>query len=230
MHGARAVPSPCGTAVFTDELPRRLDANYLRVERDAEPEQLAAEARRLQRRMIFVPDAERGERLAPYFHERGWRVDRMVLMAQHRDVERSADLGLVREVREEDLRPARQRVNAGMPWGAPEVLEQLFAGKRLIAQQVDARFFAVVIDGEVVSYTDLYHDGADAQVEDVGTLPEHRGRGYGTAVVLAAIAAAREAGADFVFLVADRDDWPKKLYRRLGFDELGYYVKFVDPA
>ena len=30
-------------------------------------------------------------------------------------------------------------------------------------------------------------------------------------------------------LVADYEDWPKELYRRLGFDELGYYVKFVAP-
>jgi ribosomal protein S18 acetylase RimI-like enzyme len=62
----------------------------------------------------------------------------------------------------------------------------------------------------------------------VGTLHDHRGRGYAKAVVLAAIAAARKRGAEFVFLVADHDDWPKELYRRLGFDELGYYVKLVN--
>jgi hypothetical protein len=27
-------------------------------------------------------------------------------------------------------------------------------------------------------------------------------------------------------LFADAEDWPKELYRRLGFDELGHYVKF----
>jgi ribosomal protein S18 acetylase RimI-like enzyme len=108
-------------------------------------------------------------------------------------------------------------------------MEQLFAGKHWIAEHVEARFFATVVDDEVVSYADLYQEGPEAQVEDVGTLPEHRGRGYATAVVLAAIAAARERGAEFVFLVADKEDWPKELYRRLGFDELGYYVKFVSP-
>jgi ribosomal protein S18 acetylase RimI-like enzyme len=84
----------------------------------------------------------------------------------------------------------------------------------------------VQLNGAVVSYADLYQDGADAQVEDVGTLPEQRGRGYATAVILAAIAEARRAGAEFIFLVADMDDWPKELYRRLGFDELGHYTKF----
>ncbi len=224
----RTEPSTVGTAGYLDELPRRLDANFLRVERDAEPEEVVAEAQRLERRMIIVPDAEHGDRLAPYFEQHGWRINRVAIMAQRREPERSADLGLVREVAEEDLRPARLQINAGFPWGRPEVMAELFAGKHVIAGQVEARFFAVVVDYEVVSYADLYQDGPDAQIEDVGTLPEHRGRGYATAVTLAAIAAAREKGAEFVFLVADYEDWPKELYGKLGFDELGYYVKFVD--
>lgn len=229
MAGERAVASPVGTAVYHDGLARRLDSNFLRVERQVEAEIVRAEAERLDRRMIFVPDPELGERLVPYFRRRHWRVNRVLVMAQRRQPERVGNTALVREVREEDLRPARARLNAGQPWGAQEVLEQLFAGKHWIGEHVEARFFAVVVDGGVASYTDLYQDGTDAQVEDVGTLHEHRGRGYATAVVLAAVAAAREKGAEFVFLVADKEDWPKELYRRLGFDELGYYVKFVSP-
>ncbi len=232
MYGTRTVNSSVGRAVYLDELPHRLDANYLWVEREAEAGQIAAEARRLERRMIFLPDTELGERVAPYFEEHGWIARRVLLMAQNREPEAKREAGpsIVEEVREEDLRPARQSVNAGEPWGRPEVMDQLFAGKRLIGQQLRTRFFAVRVDGEVVSYTDLYQDGAEAQIEDVGTLREHRGRGYATAVVLAAIAAARRDGAEFVFLVADYEDWPKEMYRRLGFDDLGYYVKLVLPA
>jgi ribosomal protein S18 acetylase RimI-like enzyme len=229
MGGDRAVHSAVGTAVFQDALPRRLDSNFLRVERETDAETVHAEAERLGRQMIVVPDGRLGDRLAPFFEQRGWRVRREVVMAQHREPDKESELTLVQTVREEDLRPARARLNAGQPWGKPEVLEQLFAGKHAIAERVETAFFAVVVDGEVVSYTDLYQDGPDAQVEDVGTLPEHRGRGYASAVVLAAIGAAREHGADFIFLVADKEDWPKELYRRLGFDELGYYVKFVSP-
>ncbi len=227
-YGDRTAPSSVGTAVYLDELPRRLDANYLQVER-GEPAEIEAEAERLERRMLFFPDPELGERVVPYFEERGWRVNRVTVMAQLREPQREADLSLVEEVAEEDLRPARATLNAGQPWGRPEVMAELFAGKHVIGSLMEARFFSVKVDGEVVSYTDLYQDGPEAQVEDVGTLPEHRGRGYATAVVLAAIAAARERGAEFVFLVADREDWPKELYRRLGFDELGYYVKLVLP-
>ena len=229
MGGTRVQSSPFGRAVYTDELPRRLDGNYLWIDRAGEPEQLAAEAERLERRLIFVPDPELGEPLEPWFREQGWRIDRHLVMAQLREPAREVDQSVVREVTEPELRVARERVLAREPWAKPEVLEQIFRAKALIGERVRTRFFAAVIDDGVVSYSDLYQDGAEAQVEDVGTVPEHRSRGYASAVVLVAIAAARADGAEFVFLVADANDWPKELYRRLGFDELGYYVKFIAP-
>jgi ribosomal protein S18 acetylase RimI-like enzyme len=230
MGGTRVEESSFGRAVYTDELPRRLDGNYLWVDREAEPEELVAEAARLERRLVFVPDPALGDALAPWFKEQRWRVDRHVVMVQLREPEREADLSLVREVAEPELREARKRVLANEPWATPAVLDQLFAAKAMIGERVRTRFFAVELDGEVVSYSDLYVDGADAQVEDVGTLPEQRNRGHATAVVLGAIAAAREAGAEFVFLVADAHDWPKELYGRLGFDEVGHYTKLFTPG
>jgi len=230
MGGTREEETPSGRAVFTDELPHRLDGNYLWIDRYAEPEELVAEAERHERRLIFVPDPEIGARLAPWFERQGLRVERHLVMAQLRVAEREADLSVVRELGEPDLREARRRVLRGQPWASDEVLEQIFAAKRLIGERVRARFFGAVVDGEVVSYSDLYQDDGDAQVEDVGTLPEERGRGYATAVVLSAIEAAREDGAEFVFLVADANDWPKELYARLGFDTVGTYTKFFLPG
>jgi ribosomal protein S18 acetylase RimI-like enzyme len=229
MGGTREVESPFGRAVYTDELPRRLDGNYLWVDREAEPKELVAEAARLERRLIFVPDPAIGDSLVPWFKEQGWRIDRHVVMVQLREPETDADLSLVREVDEPDQREARRRVLANEPWASPELLDQIFAAKARIGERVTARFFAVEVDGEVVSYSDLYLDGAEAQVEDVGTVPEQRGHGYAKAVVLGAIAEARRAGAEFVCLVADAHDWPKELYRRLGFDEVGHYTKFFAP-
>jgi ribosomal protein S18 acetylase RimI-like enzyme len=227
--GSRTVSSPFGRAVYTDEVPKRSDCNYLWIERGGHPEDLVAEAERLERRLIFVPDPELGEKLAPWFADHGWRIDRHLVMAQLREPEKTADLSLVRELEEEALRPPRRRLMEGYPWAKPEVVKQLFQAKTLIGRRVTARFFGVLVDDEVVSYADLYVDGADAQVEDVGTLPEHRGKGYATAVILEAIEQARASGADFVFLVADAEDWPKELYRKLGFDELGHYTKFFMP-
>jgi len=54
-----------------------------------------------------------------------------------------------------------------------------------------------------------------------------RGRGLARAAVLAAVRAARGAGADLVFLGADEEDWPKHMYAKLGFDEVSRSYDFV---
>ena len=88
-------------------------------------------------------------------------------------------------------------------------------------RSIGARRFVARIDGVLAGQCELYVDGHDAQVEFVDTLEEFRGRGVARAVVLGAVAAARDAGAEHIFIMGDDDDWPKELYRRLGFDPIG---------
>jgi predicted GNAT family N-acyltransferase len=53
-----------------------------------------------------------------------------------------------------------------------------------------------------------------------------RGRGLGKAVVAGALAASR-AVHDFTFIVAEAHDWPRELYRRLGFEVAGSMYRFL---
>ena len=94
----------------------------------------------------------------------------------------------------------------------------------------DTRFFAARVDGEIASYCDLYSDGDTGQIEAVMTLEQFRNRGLARATVMRALAASRDAGNDLTFLMALRDDWPKELYRKLGFDEIGQVYEFVRPG
>jgi predicted GNAT family acetyltransferase len=72
----------------------------------------------------------------------------------------------------------------------------------------------------VVSSCRLFSDGATAQIEDVATLPAYRKRGYSRAVVSRAIGAAVESH-DLTFLLAADNDWPRRWYERLGFEDAG---------
>ncbi len=54
-------------------------------------------------------------------------------------------------------------------------------------------------------------------IENLFTLPEHRGRGLMSAFIVEAARRLRVAGCDGVFLDAHADDTPKLLYARLGF-------------
>jgi ribosomal protein S18 acetylase RimI-like enzyme len=238
--GTRRERFAYGTARFDDRVPLRWDSNFLLVEDAPEhvgAEELAAEADRVQgaaglrHRKLELRDERLGDRLTPDFKRLGWTVHRTVLMAQQREPDRRPDLSFVQEVDAEALREPRAEQQRTYEWGAdPEVAEQLYRAKLLAAEQVTIRFFAVVADGRPVSWTDLYLDGTTAQIEDVATLEPYRGRGYASAVVLRAVDEARRAGTDLIFLLADDEDWPKELYRKLGFDELGRTFEFIKTA
>jgi ribosomal protein S18 acetylase RimI-like enzyme len=90
-----------------------------------------------------------------------------------------------------------------------------------LADTIGARFFAARVDGRLAGSCELYLDGDEAQIESVDTLQEYRGRGLASAIVLRAAAEARAAGATWIHLYADGDDWPQHWYVKLGFDEVG---------
>ena len=231
----RVVPFRWGTAVFHAGLPRVWELNLLRAERaeGVTAAALAEEAERLQseagmvHRRVSVVDEASGARLEPGFRELGWEVNRFVAMVHRRPPAREADLSSVAEVDRSTLRPLRERAIREEPWGKdPRTVAELLEASALTATVADVRHFAVTVDGEVASATDLYSVGTTAQVEDVTTLPEYRGRGYASALVLRAVEEARRTGHDFVFLIADDEDWPKELYARLGFDAVGRWYSF----
>jgi ribosomal protein S18 acetylase RimI-like enzyme len=233
MAGERTEPTRFGVAVYDDRVPKRYDSNYLLVETvppGTTAEELAADARAHARPMIFFRDERSAEPLLSGFRALGWRLDRHVFMVQREASSRDAPVDLVRELDADALRAPRRALIEGFPWARPDVLEQLHQAKHLIAARVDTRFLGIAVDGEVVAYADLYLEPPNAQIEDVGTVEAHRGRGYASAVVLYAAEEARRAGADFVFLVADAYDWPQHWYRRLGFEPIGHYVKLIGPG
>jgi ribosomal protein S18 acetylase RimI-like enzyme len=235
MAGTKKVASPLGHGVLTPELPARHDSNFLFIDRARDSGEAIAEADRILggagrgHRVIVTFDEELGERLRPEFNALGWRTQRHIFMVQRREPEKTADLSVVREADEAALRPGRRQRILAEPWGNPELAEQILDSKILLGERADTRFYAVAVDNEIVAWTDLYIGKDIAQVEDVATLEEHRGKGYATAVVLRAVDEARKAGADLVYLVADEEDWPKEWYRRLGFDVVGRIYKFIAP-
>ena len=58
------------------------------------------------------------------------------------------------------------------------------------------------------------------------THPDFREQGLATAIVLCAVERARADGDHLVFLLADAEDWPQHLYRKLGFTEVGRILSY----
>jgi ribosomal protein S18 acetylase RimI-like enzyme len=225
----RFVPSRFGTALLNDSLPRVWSVNLLRVEAaQAEARELVAEADRvlgeagLDHRRLLIADIDLGRRLEEPLAAAGWKTDHFVFMVSRREPPRRVGTDRVVEVQHEALGSLRRAIlEEWLPNLEEETVRQIMESERCLGEAGSARYFAILADRVPVSSTNLYSDGRTAQIEDVATLPEHRGRGYASAVVLRALEEARSAGHEFVFLVADARDWPKELYRRLGFDPVG---------
>jgi len=78
----------------------------------------------------------------------------------------------------------------------------------------------VVRDGTTIAgHVVLHVEGATGGVYDMGVAPRCRRRGFGTALTLAAIAAAHELGCSSLTLNATGEGEP--LYRSVGFESLG---------
>jgi ribosomal protein S18 acetylase RimI-like enzyme len=89
----------------------------------------------------------------------------------------------------------------------------------LIQRRGDAFKWYVAFDGErPVGHFSQRTRGGIGYLESLFVDPEYRKRGIGTALTHQAAAAARADGAQIVFLPADADDWPKHMYRRMGFE------------
>ena len=232
----RLEPTAFGTAFLNGEFPRRHDSNFVWVERPlqgVEADSLAADADRvlgehgLAHRKVYVEDDDHGRRLAVEFLDLGWSAEHLVWMWRVREPEPRPPMS-VREVDYTGAHPILEETLRREPYGADvEVVRQLSEFRLVLERAVGARFFVAELDGRAACVCELYVIDGVAQIESVDTLEEFRGRGCASAVVLAAVGAARRRGADLVFLTADDGDWPKDLYRRLGFEAVARSWSFA---
>jgi GNAT superfamily N-acetyltransferase len=229
---SRTEPFAHGIAVFTPEHPTKWDLNLLVVD-DAtgvSAEALLAEAERLQapaglrHRKIQVLSG--GEGLANGFTAAGWTAETVVVMALHgADARGDTPHAEVRETTFDAVRPLMEAwYRESM--GAAEARD-LADSDADSAVRSGARYFLAERDGEPGAACELLGFGGIGQVESVYTAAAHRGHGLASAVVRAAIAAARERGDDLVTIMADADDWPQRLYERLGFKTVDAYLNFT---
>lgn len=219
-----------GLVLSTPSLPAVWVANQLRITRapafdelvDLAEEQLAG----FEYRQIAVEDQAAGPGLEASFRAAQWKVERDLLMVLAGPSERPTDTSIVTEPGEEEVLELIRRWYAEDE-PAPRALEQFVAYTGREMRALGERLLGVrSSDGQLVATAKLRSDGRTAQVEDVYTVPEARGRGFASALVAHATELARAGGHDVTFIVADDTGWPKLLYGRLGFREAGHLWQF----
>ena len=98
----------------------------------------------------------------------------------------------------------------------PEVTAQMQETRRICRDQVH---FFLAWDGDepVAFFSSWPGEGGVGMVEDLFTLPSHRGQGYARALIHHCVADARARGAEQVLIGASADDTPKNAYAAMGF-------------
>jgi GNAT superfamily N-acetyltransferase len=230
------VPFEHGTAFLDEEYRDRYNSNFLMTEGSLEAvpaELLLGAADRIlgdagyPHREVVANDEREGKRLAPAFAGQGYVVERNLTMAHRRPPDRPSPLA-AEELSFAEVRPLLLEIYRREPYSTSPEIVRLFTDQHgKYERAIGARFFAARVDGALAGNCELYADGLVAQVENVNTLEEFRGKGVARAVILRAVDEARAAGAEHVFIVADDDDWPKDLYARLGFDPIDRSWQFI---
>ncbi len=177
-------------------------------------------------RQIAVEDQAAGPELEASFRAAQWKTERDLVMVLAGPTDRPADTSIVIEPGEaEVLDLIRRWYEEDEP--APGGVEQFLAYARRESRALGDRLLGVrSSDGALVAIAKLRCTGRTAQVEDVYTVPEARGRGFARALVGRAVELAHDGGHDVTFIVADDAGWPKRLYGRLGFRSAGYLWRF----
>ncbi len=224
--------TPHGTAMVTPTLPLVWQLNAIFVsDPEASPSALMVDAERFQgglsHRKLVVHDDALGARLAPALSAEGWNVFRLMVMVRRHEPDPRPSTAPAAEIGRAEGAAALEAFRREQPFGwQQEALRQLAAMDERYSRVCGARDFASPPDDPACSCR-LYSDGTLAQIDEVGTVEARRGRGHATAAVLAAVDAAVADGSDPVFLLTDASDWPQRLYRRLGFEEVGRVYEFL---
>lgn len=225
-----ARPIDGGLVLSTPSLPDVWAINQLRVTKEMPfgallelaDEQLAG----FEYREIALEHQRSGPGLEASFRGAGWKVERHLVMVLAAGADRATDTAIAEDADEEEtLGLIRRWYIEDVP--TPSEIEQLVAYGRRELRVLGERPLGVrSSDGRLVAVAKLRSGKGIAQVEDVYTTPEARGRGFARALVTRAVELARADRHAVIFIVADDEDWPKRLYSRLGFRAAGHVWRF----
>ena len=208
-----------GVVARAPRYPRSLAANIVRV--DEEPRMDAtALAAFAQAALVGVPQLRvefdrsgDGEHLREEFHRLGWVTARDVWM-RHRGPAPQIPAG-PEEVPFPVANPLRRS------WHLEDHPHDtdfgFLADWEAISRMLGVRIWVIRERGEPVAFAGLERRGESAEVGPAYVRADRRGDGLGARIVAAALAAAGELAGD-VWIAADDEGRPRRLYERLGFE------------
>jgi GNAT superfamily N-acetyltransferase len=173
-------------------------------------------------RHVRVEHEATAERMASSARAEGWRVDREVVMVLEGPAGPPAGGG---PVREGTLEEVLELTDAWYVEEGEATSDEVGANLREMTRREHAatperRFIVEDPPGRPAGMTSIRERDRVCMLEDVYVLPDVRGRGHGRALVRHATDFARRDDHEVVFILADEEGWPKRLYASVGFTPL----------
>jgi ribosomal protein S18 acetylase RimI-like enzyme len=224
-----AEPWAHGTVLRASRYPTYYSFNVVRIEEDPEigAQELVAFAdqalaglshRRLDFEEIDAAESRRAELVAL-----GWRPTRLLWMRHEQPLPPAAGEIEVSEVPYEAADGLRRAWHAEEDDGSE--YEHFQVAAREVAETRGVRVLTVADGPRAIAFAQLEWAAGGAEITQVYVDPEYRGGGRGAAITRAAVRAA--ADADDLWIIADEEDRPKELYRRLGFRGVWSSMEFL---
>lgn len=212
-------PFSHGTVLRSPRHPDFWEYNCIRLDRPMEVREMVAAAdrelagcaHRLVEWTIPMPDG-----VVVELREQGWVAEPLIYMLHDGRAldDQRGEFDLV-EVDYDAVRELRD-IWHREDFGEHEETETFHDQAREVAELAAVRVIAAVQDGRLIGFAGVEtHDGG-SEISQVFVRPERRGAGLGEAMTVRAIRAAADAAPD-VWICADRDGRPRRLYERLGF-------------
>lgn len=103
---------------------------------------------------------------------------------------------------------------------------------RLAAAWGEGRDYRVFLaftgdDSDASGVCEIFRHKGVAKIERLYVRKNSRMQGIGSSMIMHAVDYALRAGDDLAYLVADSLDWPRRMYRKLGFEDLMEIVEWT---
>jgi GNAT superfamily N-acetyltransferase len=174
------------------------------------------------RRVDFL-DAEAGEATRGEFESAGWQTTRLLWLRHDEPL----PAGATADVEEVDYDAA---VDLRREWNAEDFpgidQESHLDVAKGVSMTRGVQVIASLEDGAPVGFAQIEYIGDSAEITHVFVSAKHRGSGRGTEITRAAIEAAA-GNVDDLWIMADDEDRPKELYKRLGFRPAWVSTEFL---